>query len=80
VAAVSDVGDVLEGTHLARVALTCPECGEKVDFPFYITILFTVSDTGLPMEVINTGHISDTALFDHKLERHGPDAEGLSLS
>lgn len=77
---MSELGDVLEGIHPAQVALTCPECGEGVDFPFDITVQFTVSDTGMPMEIMSTGPISDQPLFDHKLERHGPDAESLGIS
>jgi hypothetical protein len=69
---------IFEGTHSAIIGLTCPECGDIVNFSFDVVIHFTESDTGLPMEIIRTGQISDQPLFDHKLERHGPDAEGLS--
>ena len=71
---------VFEGIHIARVALTCPECNETVDFPFPVTIQFEESSSGLPMEIVSAGPIIDQPLFDHKLERHGPDAEGLSIT
>jgi len=77
---VDAVSRVFEGTHTAVVKLTCPECFEKVDFQFDVTIHFTESNSGLPMEIAKTGPISDQPLFDHKLERHGPDAEGFDLS
>lgn len=66
------------GRRQARTFLTCPECNAEVEFPFEVDLRLIGYDNALSIqaEIVNGGKISDQPLFDHKLEEHGPDAEG----
>ena len=75
-AAVDDEVVQTVGYKDAFVQLSCPECGEDVVFPFMVELQMTATQGSMQIGAKIFGdQINEQPLFDHKLERHGPDAE-----